>query len=89
MNMINIWFVAALVALGLASTHHLDATDNGDEYAQSTTLKEAQASQARTARREARGQEVCNRSFGPNSEARWTPDSMLVCTTRTRIVAAK
>ena len=77
------WLLAAALALTLALAHQLDGpTDHQAEWDQSEALKELQASQARTARREAAAQALCAQARGPNSEARVTPEGHLVCTTR-------
>lgn len=78
--------LAALLAFGTT----LDGpTDHQAEWAQAEALKALQASEAGTARREAAAQALCNEARGPNSEARWTPEGHLVCTTRRGTVAAQ
>lgn len=81
---ITTWVAAALVAIGLAGIGHaLDAQD--DHSAEWPTRAEFQALQAterRTARRQAAGQALCTAERGPQSEARWTPQGDLVCTMR-------
>jgi hypothetical protein len=52
------------------------------EWAESQLLKDLQASEEGSAKRRAIAQQVCNEALGPNSEARWTPEGHLVCTTR-------
>ena len=77
------WLLAAMLAGVLATAHLLDGpSDHQAEWDQSTALQELQASQAHSARREAAAQTLCGQAHGPNSEARFTPDGHLVCTTR-------
>ena len=78
---------ALLLALVLAASHLLNGPDNHQaEWDQSQALKELQASQAGTQRREAAAQALCSQERGPNSEARWTAEGHLVCTTRRGVV---
>lgn len=79
--------IATLSALALAVLLAMCSTldgpdDHRSEWDQSEALKELQAGEAITARREASAQALCNQERGPNSEARWTPAGRLVCTTR-------
>lgn len=79
----------AVAALAIAAMCQFDdIDDNGTEYAESAALKELQAAQAGSARQKRAGQALCNEARGPNSEARWTPDGDLVCTTRRGVVTA-
>ena len=73
----------------LAASCALDGAqdDHAAEWPQSQALAELQASEARTARREAAGQALCTQERGPNSAARWTAEGHLVCTTRRGEVA--
>jgi hypothetical protein len=72
----------ALVLL-LGTSHLLDGPeDHSAGWLDSATLRELQASEAGTARRERAGQALCTEARGPNSEARWIEDGSLVCTTR-------
>ena len=81
------WLLAAAVALILAAAHNLDGpTDHQAEWDQSLALKDLQASVAGTAKREAAAQALCTQERGPNSEARFTPEGHLVCTTRSGTV---
>ena len=81
--------LALVVALGLSAAHNLDGpTDHQAEWAQSQALQELQASQASTARHEAAAQALCAQERGPNSEARFTPEGHLVCSTRRGLVLA-
>ena len=83
------YLLAALLALVLAAAHNLDGpTDHQAEWAQSEALQELQATQAGTARREAAAQALCAQERGPNSEARFTPEGHLVCSTRRGLVLA-
>lgn len=80
--------MALLLALVLGTAHLLDGPDDmRAEWDQSQALKDLQASQAGTARREAAAQALCSQERGPNSEARWTVEGHLVCTTRRGVVA--
>ena len=87
MTRLTNYAMAALLALLLASGHLLDGpADHQAEWDQSQALKELQASQAGTQRREAAAQALCSQERGPNSEARFTPDGQLVCSTRRGVV---
>jgi hypothetical protein len=87
MTRLTNYTLAALLALLLASGHLLDGPDDmRAEWDQSQALKELQASQAGTQRREAAAQALCSQERGPNSEARFTPEGHLVCTTRRGVV---
>ena len=59
------------------------------DWADSDAIQALQATQANTARRDAAAQRVCSQARGPNSEARWTIEGDLVCTTRRGLVAIK
>ena len=77
------WLLAATLAGVLATGHLLDSpSDHQAEWDQSQALQELQASQAQTARRDAAAQALCSQARGPNSEARFTTEGHLVCTTR-------
>lgn len=77
------WLLTAALALTLAAAHQLDGpSDHQAEWDQSEALKELQASAANTTRREAAAQALCHDARGPNSQARFTPEGHLVCTTR-------
>jgi hypothetical protein len=76
-------FVLLLAFLGPAID---EAADHSAEWPTSTELQALQASQEGTARREAAGQALCIAERGPQSEARWTPEGHLVCTTSTHRV---
>lgn len=88
MKKLNTWLIALMICIAVGSAWQLDEVeDHQSEWSDSTELKELQATEAGTARREAAAQKLCNKARGPNSEARWTPDGDLVCTTRTGLVA--
>jgi len=75
--------LALLLALVLGTAHLLDGPDDmRAEWDQSQAIKDLHASQDRTARREVAAQALCSQERGPNSEARFTLDGNLVCTTR-------
>lgn len=77
------WLLSTLAAIAIAAACNLDGPpDHQADWADSAAIKALQASQAGTARRNAAAQRVCLEARGPNSEARWTPDGDLVCTTR-------
>lgn len=87
MNRAATWFAATCIAIAMAAAGNLDGPDDHEaEWAQSTELQALQDSQAGTARREAAAQALCSKERGPNSEARWTADGDLVCTTRRGLV---
>ena len=87
MTRLSNYTLVLLLAFALAAGHLLDGpTDHQAEWDQSQALKDLQASQPRSARREAAAQRLCNQERGPNSEARWTPEGHLVCTTRRGLV---
>lgn len=89
MNTAATWFAAAVIAIAIAASSQLDGPDdNQAEWDQSAALKELQASEAGTARREAAAQALCNQERGPHSEARWLSDGSLACTTARRVVRA-
>lgn len=77
------WFTAAVLAIALGVVGPaLDAKDdNRAEWPSSAELKALQATEAGTQRRETAGQALCTAERGPQSEARWTPEGDLVCTT--------
>ncbi len=76
------WLGAIVFCLLLGSAWQLDADDNHGDWATSAELQELQAAEAGTARHEAAAQALCNEARGPNSEARFTPEGHLVCSTR-------
>lgn len=82
------WLIAIALCILVGAAHHLDADDHHGDWAESQELKALQATEAQTARREAAAQALCNAERGPNSEARWTAEGHLVCTTRRGLVAA-
>ncbi|MES2909863.1 MAG: hypothetical protein V4718_00655 [Pseudomonadota bacterium] len=88
MKHMNHWFIAAAICIAVGSAWQLDGPeDHQAEWADSHELKELQLTEAGTARRQAAGQKLCEKVRGPNSEARWTVDDDLVCTTRLGLVA--
>lgn len=87
-QLINSAMVVA-IAFVLAAGYLLDGPDDTQaEWDQSQALKELQATEAGTARRQAAAQALCNQERGPNSQARWLQDGSLVCTTRRAVVTA-
>lgn len=70
------------LTLLLSTSYLLDGADHSAEWAESTDLQAAQAQAAQAARRQAAAQALCTHERGPQSEARWTEDGELVCTTR-------
>ena len=62
--------------------------DFSGEWEQSESLQALRDTQAGTQRRQVAAQKLCNEARGPNSEARWTDDDSLVCTTRRGVVVA-
>lgn len=77
------WLLAAVMAIAMAASFHLDGpADHQADWADSDAIKALQVTEAGTARRNAAAQRVCAQARGPNSEARWTADGDLVCTTR-------
>lgn len=79
--------LTVMLAVTLSLAFHLDGPDDhrGD-WSHSAELRELQASAAHTERRERAAQALCTGERGPNSEARWTPEGDLVCTTRRALV---
>ena len=73
---------ALLLVFILGCSHYLDADDNSGDWATSSELKELQAAAAGSQRQQLAAQALCNEERGPNSEARWTSEGHLVCTTR-------
>lgn len=71
--------LAGLIAFGTALT---GPEDHQGDWAASSELKALQASEAGSARQRAAAQALCNAERGPNSEARFTPEGHVVCTTR-------
>lgn len=71
--------LAALIALGTA----LDGPeDHQADWAASQELQALQTAEAGSARQQTAAQALCTSERGPNSEARWTAEGHLVCTTR-------
>lgn len=77
------WALAFLLAVAVGSAHHLDgADDHSADWAQSANLLELQAAEQASARQLQAAQNLCHEARGPNSEARFTPEGHLVCSTR-------
>lgn len=88
MNSLTTWASATAIAFVLAAGCALDGPeDHSADWAESDAIAALQATEAGTARRQAAGQRLCTEARGPNSEARWTADGDLVCTTRRGLVA--
>ena len=87
---LRLFIAINLVVLGLLAIGvWMDGPeDYAAEWEQSTSLKELRATQAGTQRRQVAAQKLCTEARGPNSEARWTDDDSLVCTTRRGVVVA-
>ena len=62
--------------------------DFSGEWEQSEALQALRDTQAGTQHRQIAAQKLCNEARGPNSEARWTDNDSLVCTTRRSVVIA-
>ena len=85
-NTLGALALAALLALGTT----LDGPeDHQADWQHSQELLALQAAEARTARQQAAAQALCTKERGPNSEARFTPEGHLVCTTRRGLVAVR
>lgn len=77
------WAGALLMALVIAIGTTLDGPeDHQGDWAMSQELQDLQATEAGTDRQQAAAQALCHAERGPNSEARFTPEGHLVCTTR-------
>ena len=78
-NCLGALAIAAILAFGTT----LDGPeDHQGDWATSQELQDLQAAEAGTARQQAAAQALCTEARGPNSEARFTPEGHLVCTTR-------
>lgn len=87
-NTAHIWLIATGLAFAIAASCNLDGPeDHAGDWADSQALKALQATQAHSASRQRAAQALCTHARGPNSEARWTPEGDLVCTTRRGLVA--
>lgn len=83
MNTLTHWALAFLVVVAAGAAYHLDGPeDHSADWAQSAALQEMYAAKQASARQEAAAQALCNEARGPNSEARFTPEGHLVCSTR-------
>jgi hypothetical protein len=76
------WLMAAAIATVLAASMNLDTYNHETEWDRSNELKELQASQAQTDRREAAAQALCLQERGPGAVVLWTADGDLVCRAR-------
>lgn len=76
------WAGAILIAAALVAPTIPGPEDHQGEWTEADLMLEIQATEARTARREAAEQRLCNKLRGPNSEVRYTQDGDAVCTTR-------
>ena len=86
MNTRTTWACAAALAFVMAASINLDGPEDlHAEWDKSEALKDLQASEAGSARRQAAAQKLCNQERGPNSEARWLEDGSLVCTMRSGV----
>lgn len=83
MNTIDRWMIAALASIAfLVTCAVVDGPDDHQaEWDQSEALKELQASEASTERREAAAQALCREAIG-ESVVLWTPEGHLVCRSR-------
>lgn len=82
------WLLAGVLALVLAASFHLDGpADHQADWADSRAIKELQAAQAGSARQQAAAQALCIEARGPNSEAVWTAEGHLVCSSKRGLVA--
>ncbi|MGY8903232.1 MAG: hypothetical protein ACKVIH_01625 [Burkholderiales bacterium] len=71
--------LALLLALVLATAHHLDGpTDHSAEWASAQALLAAQQQAQADARRDAAAAALCRHSHGEADHA-WTPAGQLVC----------
>jgi hypothetical protein len=85
----NFAIVFALVAV-MSTSYMLDGPDEStQDWSESDAIKELRAAKQGSDRQHVAGQAVCRESRGPNSEARWTEEGHLVCTTRRGIKVAK
>ena len=73
--------IILFVALPLLSIH-LGPDDHSAEWDESSALKELQASEAGTVRREQAAQALCREELGAGAVVLWTPDGDLVCRPR-------
>lgn len=76
------------IALLIAGALMDGPEDYSGEWEQSDALQALRSTQVGTQRRQVAAQKLCNEARGPNSEARWTNDDSLVCTTRRGVVMA-
>lgn len=89
-NFLTLWAVSLLLAVGAGAAIHLDGPeDHQADWSDSQALKELQAAEAGSAHQLVAAQALCNAARGPNSEARFTPEGHLVCSTRLGLVAVQ
>lgn len=80
---ITLYAATLAVAIAIGASCNLDGPDDHQaDWSNSQALQALQVSQAGTQQRQAAAQALCKQARGPNSEARFTPDGHLVCTTR-------
>jgi hypothetical protein len=89
MNTLTMWAIAIALTIGLGYFAAKDSEDHAGEWPTSAALKELQAEEEAAERRQRIGQALCTEERGPNSEARWTIDGSLVCTTQRGLVAVQ
>ncbi len=83
MTRAHTWLLAIVIAVLVSSAWHLDGPeDHQADWAASQALQDLQAAEAGSARQQAAAQALCTQERGPNSEARFTPEGHLACTTR-------
>ena len=88
-GLINTLGALALIAVLALGTALDGPQDHQADWADSQELKALQTAQADTARRQVAAQTLCTKERGPNSEARFTAEGHLVCTTRRGLVAVQ
>lgn len=82
--------LAAVMALVMAASWHLDGPDDHQaDWADSQAIIDLQTAQAGSARQQKAAQALCNQARGPNSEARWTLEGHLVCSSKRGYVISK
>ena len=82
-------FAAAVLVIALGTASQIKGPDDHQaDWSESAALKDLQATEAGTAKRQAAAQALCTQERGPNSEARWLEDGSLACTTRRSVVRA-
>ncbi len=89
MGLINLLGGLALVAMLAIGTTLDGPEDHSTDWSSSKELKALQTAEDGSDRQQAAAQALCTKERGPNSEARWTAERHLVCTTRRGVVAAQ